>query len=63
MELTTVGAMGYPAEIFDGTKDLIENWEKHAVIIDQTMPFSKVGQALESSAAAGADGKVVVTFD
>jgi len=62
-ELTIVGAIGYPTEIFEVTKDLIKNWEKYAVIIDQTMPFSKVEQALESTAAAGAGGKVVVTFD
>ena len=62
-ELTIVGAMRYPAEIFAVTKDLIENWEKYAVNIDQTVPFSEVTQALESSAAAGAGGKVVVTFD
>jgi len=62
-ELTIVGAIGYPTEIFEVTKDLIENWEKYAVIIDQTIPFSKVEQALESSAAAEAGGKVVVTFD
>lgn len=36
---------------------------KHAVIIDQTMPFSKVEQALESSAAPWAGGRAVVTFD
>jgi L-iditol 2-dehydrogenase len=29
-ELTIVGAMGYPSEILEATKDLTENWEKYA---------------------------------
>jgi 2-desacetyl-2-hydroxyethyl bacteriochlorophyllide A dehydrogenase len=32
-EITIVGSMGYPDEIFEVTKDLIANWEKYAVIV------------------------------
>lgn len=61
-ELTIVGAMGYPSEIFEVTKDLTENWEKYALIISHTMPFSDVDGALQSAATPGAADKIVVTF-
>jgi threonine dehydrogenase-like Zn-dependent dehydrogenase len=27
-ELTIIGSMGYPSEIFEVTKDIVDNWEK-----------------------------------
>jgi L-iditol 2-dehydrogenase len=62
-EITIVGSMGYPDEIFQVTQDLIANWEKYAVIVSHTVPFENVGAALEMAATPGAADKVVVTFD
>jgi L-iditol 2-dehydrogenase len=61
-ELTIVGSMGYPDEIFEVTKDLIANWQKYALIVSHTVPFADVGQALELAGTPGAADKVVVTF-
>jgi threonine dehydrogenase-like Zn-dependent dehydrogenase len=61
-EITIVGSMGYPDEIFQVTRDLIANWEKYAVIVSHTVPFENVGAALEMAATPGAADKVVVTF-
>ncbi|WP_319447187.1 MULTISPECIES: zinc-dependent alcohol dehydrogenase [unclassified Mycobacterium] len=61
-ELTIVGSMGYPDEIFEVTRDLIANWQKYALIVSHTVPFADVGQALELAGAPGAADKVVVTF-
>jgi L-iditol 2-dehydrogenase len=61
-ELTIVGSMGYPDEIFEVTRDLIANWQKYALIVSHTVPFADVGQALELARTPGAADKVVVTF-
>jgi 2-desacetyl-2-hydroxyethyl bacteriochlorophyllide A dehydrogenase len=62
-EITIVGSMGYPDEIFEVTKDLIANWEKYAVIVSHTIPFDDVVQALKTASTPGAADKVVVTFN
>jgi threonine dehydrogenase-like Zn-dependent dehydrogenase len=61
-EITIVGSMGYPDEIFEVTKDLIANWEKYAVIVSHTIPFDNVNEALHTASTPGAADKVVVTF-
>jgi L-iditol 2-dehydrogenase len=61
-EITIVGSMGYPEEIFEVTKDLVANWEKYALIVSHTVPFGNVGEALEMARTPGAADKVVVTF-
>lgn len=61
-EITIVGSMGYPDEIFEVTKDLVANWEKYALIVSHTIAFENVGAALEMAATPGAADKVVVTF-
>src|SRR5215218_11352373 len=45
-EITIVGSMGYPDEIFEITQDLIANWERYAVIVSHTIPFADVEEAL-----------------
>ena len=62
-ELTIVGSMGYPTEIFEVTTDIVENWQKYAVIISHTFPFEDVHDALRCAGTPGAADKVVVTFD
>lgn len=61
-EITLLGSMGYPDEIFEVTKDLVANWEKYALIVSHTIPFGDVGEALELAQTPGAADKVVVTF-
>ena len=61
-EITIVGSMGYPDEIFEVTKDLVTNWEKYALIVSHTVPFGNVGEALDLARTPGAADKVVVTF-
>ena len=61
-EITIVGSMGYPDEIFEVTKDLIANWERYAVIVSHTIPFDNVDEALRTASTPGAADKVVVTF-
>ena len=61
-EITIVGSMGYPDEIFEVTQDIIANWEKYAVIVSHTIPFDNVDEALRMAATPGAADKVVVTF-
>ncbi|WP_319455039.1 MULTISPECIES: zinc-dependent alcohol dehydrogenase [unclassified Mycobacterium] len=61
-ELTIVGSMGYPDEIFEVTKDLVANWEKYALIVSHTIPFTDVDEALRLASTPGAADKVVVTF-
>ena len=61
-EITILGSMGYPDEIFEVTKDLVANWEKYALIVSHTIPFEKVGEALELASTPGAADKVVVAF-
>jgi threonine dehydrogenase-like Zn-dependent dehydrogenase len=62
-EITIVGSMGYPDEIFQVTKDLIANWERYAVIVSHTIPFDNVDDALRTASTPGAADKVVVTFN
>lgn len=62
-EITVVGSMGYPTEIFEVTKDLIANWQKYAVIVSHTFGFDDVQDALRTAMTPGAADKVVVTFD
>jgi len=62
-EITIVGSMGYPSEIFEVTGDIVENWQKYAVIISHTYPFGDLEDALKCAATPGAADKVVVTFD
>lgn len=61
-EITIVGSMGYPDEIFEVTKDLIANWETYAEIVSHTIPFDDVDEALRMASTPGAADKVVVTF-
>jgi len=61
-EITIVGSMGYPDEIFEVTADLVANWEKYALLVSHTIPFDSVGEALELASTPGAADKVVVTF-
>ena len=61
-EITVVGSMGYPDEIFEVTKDLIANWERYAVIVSHTIPFDNADEALRTASTPGAADKVVVTF-
>ncbi|MDR6317356.1 threonine dehydrogenase-like Zn-dependent dehydrogenase [Actinoplanes couchii] len=61
-ELTIALAMGYPTEIFEVTKDLIEHWEKYALIVSDVLPYDQVEQALTLAATPGAADKVVVTL-
>ena len=62
-EITIVGSVGYPDEIFEVTKDLIANWEKCAVIVSHTIPFDDVVESLKTASTPGAPDKVVVTFN
>lgn len=62
-EITIVGSMGYPTEIFEVTGDLADNWEKYAVIVSHTFGFDDVQNALRTATTPGAADKVVVTFD
>jgi L-iditol 2-dehydrogenase len=62
-EITIVGSMGYPDEIFEVTADIIANWEKYAVIVSHTIPFADIKEALKTASTPGVADKVVVTFD
>jgi len=61
-EISIVGCMGYPDEIFQVTDDLVANWEKYALIVSHTVPFENLCEALELARTQGAADKVVVTF-
>jgi threonine dehydrogenase-like Zn-dependent dehydrogenase len=62
-EITIVGSMGYPDEIFEVTTDIVDNWQKYAVIVSHTIPFTDVDEALRLASTPGAADKVIVTFD
>lgn len=62
-ELNLVWSMGYPTEIFEVTDDIIENWQKYALIVSHTMPFEQTLEALQLAKTPGAADKIVVTFD
>ena len=61
-ELTIVGSMGYPSEIFEVTKDIVDNWEKYQVIISHTFDFDDLQDALQCVATPGAADKVIITL-
>ncbi|QLL08589.1 zinc-dependent alcohol dehydrogenase [Mycobacterium vicinigordonae] len=61
-EITIVGSIGYPTEIFEVTKDLVVNWERYALIVSHTVPFENLSDALQLASTPGAADKVVVTF-
>ncbi|OCB22082.1 theronine dehydrogenase [Mycobacterium malmoense] len=61
-EISIVGCMGYPDEIFEVTDDLVAHWQKYALIVSHTIPFENLGEALELAGTPGAADKVVVTF-
>jgi threonine dehydrogenase-like Zn-dependent dehydrogenase len=62
-EITILGSMGYPDEIFAVTADLVANWEKYARIVSHTIGFDRVEEALVTASTPGAADKIVVTFD
>ena len=55
--------MGYPTEIFEVTDDIIENWEKYALIVCHTFTFDQTLEALALAETPGAADKIIVTFD
>lgn len=61
-ELTIALAMGYPTEIFEVTRDLVEHWERYALIVSDVLPYAEVERALTLAATPGAADKVVVTL-
>lgn len=61
-ELTIVGSMGYPSEIFEVTSDIVDNWEKYRVIISHTFDFDDLDQALRCVSTPGMADKVVITL-
>ncbi|MCT7660641.1 zinc-dependent alcohol dehydrogenase [Mycobacterium deserti] len=61
-EITVVGSMGYPDEIFEVTRDIVADWEKYALIVSHTVAFDDVDEALRLASTPGAADKVVVTF-
>lgn len=61
-EVSIVGSMGYPDEIFEVTADIVANWEKYKVLVSHTIPFDDVQEALRTAQTPGAADKVVVTF-
>ena len=62
-ELTIIGSMGYPSEIFEVTKDIVANWEKYAVIVSHTFDLSDLDAALHCASTPGMADKVIVTLD
>lgn len=62
-EITILGFLGYPDEIFDVTSDLVANWQKYARIVSHTIPFDRVNEALATASTPGAADKIVVVFD
>ena len=62
-EVTIMLSMGYPTEIFEVTQDIINNWEKYALIISDTFDFADVDLALKTAGTPGAADKVMVTFE
>ena len=62
-EITILGSMGYPDEIFEVTKDIAANWRTYAQIVSHTIPFDDVADALQTASTPGGADKVVVTFD
>ncbi|GLY05562.1 MULTISPECIES: zinc-binding dehydrogenase [Actinoplanes] len=61
-ELTVVLSMGYPTEIFEVTKDIVEHWQRYELLISDRIPFDEAQRALTLGSTPGAAEKVVVTF-
>ena len=61
-ELDIRMSMGHPTEIFEVTDDLVENWEKYALIVSDTVPFAEAARAVDLAGRPGATDKVVVIF-
>jgi L-iditol 2-dehydrogenase len=61
-ELTIIGSMGYPSELFEVTKDIVDNWEKYQVIISHTFDFDDLQEALQCVATPGVADKVIITW-
>ncbi|EHB53435.1 L-iditol 2-dehydrogenase [Mycolicibacterium rhodesiae JS60] len=61
-EITILGSIGYPDEIFEVTRDLVENWATYRLIVSHTVPFGNVDEALRLASTPGAADKVVVIF-
>ncbi|MBB2993746.1 2-desacetyl-2-hydroxyethyl bacteriochlorophyllide A dehydrogenase [Mycolicibacterium iranicum] len=61
-ELTVVGSMGYPTEIFEVTEDIVDNWETYQLIISHTFDFDDLDEALRCVSTAGAADKVIITL-
>ena len=62
-EITILGSMGYPDEIFEVTEDIAAGWRTYAQIVSHTIPFDDVQDALHTASTPGAADKVVVIFD
>lgn len=62
-ELTLIASQGYPTEIFEVTREIVEHHERFAELISHRVPFSEVGRAFELALTPGAAEKIVVTFD
>lgn len=62
-ELTIVGSLGYPREIFEVTKDIVDNWETYHVIISHTFDFDDLEEALQCASTPGRSEKVIITLD
>lgn len=62
-ELTIIGSMGYPDELFEVTPVLAADWERSSKIISHRVPFSDVPSAYDLAITPGAADKVVVTCD
>ena len=62
-EITILGSMGYPDEIFEVTEDIAAGWRTYAQIVSHTIPFDDVQDALRTASTPGAADKVVVVFD
>ncbi|MGX9898973.1 hypothetical protein ACW0JT_02210 [Arthrobacter sp. SA17] len=45
--------MGYPTEIFEVTQEIIENWERFALIINDRFDFANAQDALVAAGAPG----------
>ncbi|WP_328686256.1 zinc-binding dehydrogenase [Streptomyces sp. NBC_01261] len=62
-ELTLIASQGYPTEIFEVTREIVEHHERFAKLISHRVPFAEVGDAFDLALTPGAAEKIVVTFD
>lgn len=54
-------SMRYPTEIFEVTKEIVENWERFSVIISDGFRFEDVQDPLVTASTPGS--AVIVTFE